>query len=948
MMFSDSEALSDLEGVIDGTSSESMITETSNVNDTVGGDQRGRRIGNRLASAFQSARLIGRDISESRLTESSNHIRSSELKDDYSLRSSTNFEEESPETNDSSHNASSQDLILANSTAVSRRDEIRKKFSGVGQVTKSRLGSALESARQKRDEISNRRKRDDILPDTSESSVQENLANQGIDAGLQFGNKLGSAIQNARTKAKENIEKQGRLSGLRGKLSSLSQTRDDDTQEAIRVPVSSSFNDNSTQYNQDYPWTCTACTFINEIESKQSQGDICGMCGNERNSIHSSMSNSVDTMSIDESQSQVSAEKGGEYRQETSISLKTSIGSEDLGKQEEKNRRSSRFSFRKRQEGSLDDFAFGGGEPLTLKNIFVSHETALSSSAFDQEAIPLKMLTRKWFVKVSEISSTNTQIESSDCSMDLAAEIGSAPYITKAGSDPNNLTENDLDKTIAIASSEKIEEDSFVTSTMLENENTRLERNDQVLGTQHYIKDNAVSASHGQVEGDTQFSEKLTQQETSDVNEADEIHRPEVRKDAPLFLVKVLRAQSPQTESLVEKQWSLGDVLKLYSELSEELEPILPQLVGKDSSVWKEASTSSLERLSSLDLSEKMIVCGRVLGGLLDYEESSDCMEGLRNYQCECIESFFNSLILCPLPIDALALLSDALGIDGSSVDVKPTRLDDSCDGGEEEGIENEHKKDVTPKKTLSKRPGAIMNLLSVCEAELQRFAIEGIQTGEVTNNAEVLHSFQTQPIFHEPFHPPSLTDHIHKSMHEALAKVMAERDEAHAQLIGANVMHTHSLELERKKNERLDVDATLRQRIARVQLQENLQNPNIATFFGKPDDKIERMRNQIFLEIDKVRQIIRNDDGDAEMIQLCSQLAGEISTKTSHALEIERLKQIGGTEKETQATEKKSMEDELRRVKELLEMERNKNAKMGTEAAHWRALYEERQVDKD
>jgi DNA gyrase/topoisomerase IV subunit A len=107
-------------------------------------------------------------------------------------------------------------------------------------------------------------------------------------------------------------------------------------------------------------------------------------------------------------------------------------------------------------------------------------------------------------------------------------------------------------------------------------------------------------------------------------------------------------------------------------------------------------------------------------------------------------------------------------------------------------------------------------------------------------------------------------------------------------------------------------------------------------------------MRNQIFLEIDKVRQIIRNDDGDAEMIQLCSQLAGEISTKTSHALEIERLKQIGGTEKETQATEKKSMEDELRRVKELLEMERNKNAKMGTEAAHWRALYEERQVDKD
>ena len=944
MMFSDSKALSNLEGVIDGTSSESMITETSNVNDTVGGDQRGTRIGNRLASAFQSARSIGRDISESRQAESSGYLRSSELKDDYSLRFSTNVEEESPETNDSSHSASSQDLTLANSTALSRRDEIRKKFSGVGQVTKSRLGSALESARQKRDEISNRRKRDHILPDTSESSLHENLANQGLDAGLQFGNKLGSAIQNARTKAKENIEKQERLSGLRGKLSGSSQTRGDDTQEAICVPVSSPFKDNSTEFNQDYPWTCAACTFINKIESKQSQGGICGMCGNERNSTHSSMSNSVDTMSIDESQSQVSAHKGGV--QEAAISLKTSIGSEDIGKQEEKNQRSSRFSFRKRQEGSVDDYAFGGGEPLTLKNIFVSHETAFLPSAFDQEAIPLKMLTGKWFVKVSEISSTNAQIESSDCSLNLAAKIGSAPYITKAGSGPDNLTENELDKTIPIASSRKIEEDSFITSTMLENRNTH-----QVLGTQHYIKDNDVSASQEQVEGEIQFSEKSTQQETNDVKEADEIHRPEARKDTPLFLVKVLRAQSTQTESLVEKQWSLGDVLKLYSELSEELEPVLPQLVGKDSSVWKEASISSLKRPSSLDLSEKMIVCGRLLGGLLDYKESSDWIEGLRLYQCECIESFFNSLILCPLPIDALALLSDALGIDDSLGDVKPTRLDGSCYGGVQEGIENEHKKDVTPKKekksTLSKRPGAIMNLLSACEAELRRFAIEGIQTGEVTN-AEVPHSFQTQPIFYEPLHPPSLTDRIHKSMHEALAKVMTERDEAHAQLLSTSVMHTHSLQLERKKNERLEVDATLRQGIARVQLQENLQNPNIATFFGKPDDKIERMRNQIFLEIDKVRHIIRNDDGDAEMVQLCSQLAGEISTKTSHALEIERMKQIGETEKGTQATEKKSMEDELRRVKELLEIERNKNVKMCTEAAHWRTLYEKRQVDND
>jgi len=105
-------------------------------------------------------------------------------------------------------------------------------------------------------------------------------------------------------------------------------------------------------------------------------------------------------------------------------------------------------------------------------------------------------------------------------------------------------------------------------------------------------------------------------------------------------------------------------------------------------------------------------------------------------------------------------------------------------------------------------------------------------------------------------------------------------------------------------------------------------------------------MRNQIFSEIDKVRKLIRNDDGDVEMIQLCSQLAGEISTKTSHALEIERLKQIRELERKTQATEKKSLVDELRRVKELLELERSKNAELYTEAVHCRALYEENLVD--
>jgi len=602
----------------------------------------------------------------------------------------------------------------------------------------------------------------------------------------------------------------------------------------------------------------------------------------------------------------VHTEKVGEHEQEAANFLKSSLGSKDSDKQEEKNQRISRFSFRKRQEGSLDDSAFGGGEPLILKNIFVSHETALYSSAFDKEVIQLKMLKGKWAVKVSEISPTNNQVESSDHSVDLAAaEIGSAQYSSKTDKDAYDLAGKD-----------------------------------------------AIIASQQQVEGCMQFSENSTQKEISDAKENDENRRPETRKNVPLFLVEVLCVQSTQIVPPVEKQYTLGDILKLYSQLSEELEPVLRQFDGKDSSVWKESSATSTARLSKSDLSEKMIVCGRILGGLLDYEVSLlDSIEGLRHYRCECVEFFFNSLLLCPLPVDALTLLCEALGIDGLLVDVKATATKDlSVIIPGKDGTENEHKKNVASKKkkksSLSECPGVIVSLLSACETELQQFAIKGIQRFEVEKNVKVSLPYQAQPILHQPLLSPPLTDYIHKSFHEALMKVTAERDEAHAQLVGANVMHTHSLERERKKNERLEVDATLRQSIVRLQLQEDLQHPNIANFFGKPDEKVERMRNQIFSEIDKVRKLIRNIDGDVEMIQLCSQLADEISTRTSHALEIERLKQINELERKTQATEKESVEDELRRVKELLKIQRRKNTELYTETVHWRALYEEHLVD--
>ena len=100
-----------------------------------------------------------------------------------------------------------------------------------------------------------------------------------------------------------------------------------------------------------------------------------------------------------------------------------------------------------------------------------------------------------------------------------------------------------------------------------------------------------------------------------------------------------------------------------------------------------------------------------------------------------------------------------------------------------------------------------------------------------------------------------------------------------------------------------------------------------VASLFGKPDDKVMRMYKEIDSKIEKVHHILRNDDGDAEIVELCSQLAGEIEAKTSFALEIERLKQNRETERKTEESEKEALRDEIRRLRNLLETERQKNS---------------------
>ena len=316
-----------------------------------------------------------------------------------------------------------------------------------------------------------------------------------------------------------------------------------------------------------------------------------------------------------------------------------------------------------------------------------------------------------------------------------------------------------------------------------------------------------------------------------------------------------------------------------------------------------------------------------------------------------------NSLLACPLPVEGLVALSELLGILSSTKDVgigSNNGIEESLIKGSaalseipDEGEELDNNAPA-PKENTSDRSAKIFDLLAVCEAEVLRAAAKGSEYVKIdTSESEKKEQEETRPQnshasdavinndVYEPLLPPSVTEHFHEAMHDALMNVMAERDEAHAQLIAANVLHIHQLEQEKKKNERLRIELEVAEEMSKLQM----PMPNVAQFFGaKPDDSQRRELEAKMEEFERILGKNQDDDIDA----LCNQLAGEISAKTSNALEILRLKESREIEKKNLSQEKKALQEELKRVKDLLAIERKTHQDAVQDATRWKAMYEQ------
>lgn len=278
------------------------------------------------------------------------------------------------------------------------------------------------------------------------------------------------------------------------------------------------------------------------------------------------------------------------------------------------------------------------------------------------------------------------------------------------------------------------------------------------------------------------------------------------------------------------------------------------------------------------------------------------------------------------LPVDSLLLLSDFLQLTDASTsnqDTELSRLELPFARAAEIHL-NENQR--------LERANEVLSSTSLCENELlraekQTLLAERLSHLKKQSTNELLKREPSETVSYlvGADQPHSASDQFRDAMHAALMTVMEERDEAHARMLSAEVLHVHQMEQQRKKAENLSTELELLKKSAPTNgaRARNNQNEN------GPDQET-------------VRKLERQHDTDAELISLCQQLAGEISARTSASLEIVRLKESRKIEQENEAIEKQALKDEITQLRQQLAQERKKSLLARRESGSWRESFHE------
>lgn len=312
---------------------------------------------------------------------------------------------------------------------------------------------------------------------------------------------------------------------------------------------------------------------------------------------------------------------------------------------------------------------------------------------------------------------------------------------------------------------------------------------------------------------------------------------------------------------------------------------------------------------------------------------------------------FLNSALNCPFSTSGLLVLIQFLGIQDAKFTLVESPSTTISTENNRPRVFSALSDDVLlsfeDAEMSSNKSAEILALSSLCETELMRAENRGRLAQQLAASlpVQVLEGQQSgisNPLvdsFPEPLLPTHVTDHLQEAMHIALIRVMEERDEAHAQLVSSSVLHTHTLEQEKQKIERLKSKL---EEVKKVQLPAPgpglFRNINLNNNNQKKKEENE-FREKLEKKEAEMQQLKENTD--AEIAALCHQLSSEISSRTKAALEVIRLKESRTIERDQEAEEKEALKSELLRMKELVRNEQNKAKEAQEESQRWKQSYE-------
>ena len=384
------------------------------------------------------------------------------------------------------------------------------------------------------------------------------------------------------------------------------------------------------------------------------------------------------------------------------------------------------------------------------------------------------------------------------------------------------------------------------------------------------------------------------------------------------------------------------DILSLYTSISDSVAVIGPMASPSGLNEIRDAALEMKDDLvTALGLStlDYVKVTGSLLGGLIGASKQFERLPAFCEYECEILTEFLNSTLNCPLPEEARRAVTSFLRIEdyelpGCLAPPKPPAND-----AMEEIVKNATGSMLTGSETILALTSAVQTEVLRAEAK-ERLSQRAANA--MTSQQKVQQSLSHQPSalpYLEPLLPSIITDGLRKSLHEALILVMAERDEAHARMVAASVMHVHEVEQERKKVAILVEKLMIAQALAA-----SFTNHDIAGFvnpFQNNNTERDKARKESEENLKKLSdRMLQNTD--IELIALCEQLSGEIASKTSKSLEILRLHECRKVEKELDLAEKQALQAELKRVKEALVVQQVKLEEARHDTKVWKEAYDE------